>query len=683
MTIQSPCFRCGVFCISSLTWAYCVAYLSDRLAKACVGVSAGITPTSFLWNLFKINICMKNLLQVFAVCIPLVATAVSCYDDSELRGKIETLENTTIAGIKSQISKLESKDAELKDKIDALEKSQASKEEINALKAKDTEIENKISDLKAWAEDLFKNYYTKEEIDSKVNAINVAISELDKALKALEDRVKALEDKLVQVEITLTYPQGNVCLSGTSVEITYTLENADEKTEIYAMVDGLWSVKVVPTDYKSGNIVVTLPEAAYGYNTDANVIVFVNKGGIVSTKAFDIVAGVITSCDNTGIDLGWQEGTFTFNLSSNFDYSVDIDCDWIEVISTKASVVEHSASFSYTENPEDNPARYGVVNLRTPSGDVFCSINVLQSPQPASDPIVFADKNVEKKCVEAFDTNGDGKLSYKEAANVNFFPNAKTDEGFWGEYRRTIKSFDELQYFTSLSNVVCLFMHCSNLESVVFPNSESIQYSTFERVCMNCTNLKRVVLPDNITVIGYSAFYNTSSLEGINVPSTLLRVDDSAFRGSSIKAFDAPEGLLQFGSGCFQSSSIESFRFPSGVIKIPSYIFSNCTKLKKVEIPEGVIEIGTYAFHGSCLSQVTIPSTVTFIDEGAFICTGLIQVTCLATIPPVISRGNFGNYNPVNYVSSDVDFLYVPTESVEAYKNSGWAQYFKNILPIE
>lgn len=622
---------------------------------------------------------MKNLLQVFAVCIPLVATAVSCYDDSELRGKIETLENTTIAGIKSQISKLESKDAELKDKIDALEKSQASKEEINVLKAKDTEIENKISDLKAWAEDLFKNYYTKEEIDIKINAINVAISELDKALKALEERVKVLEDKLVKVEITLTYPQGNVCLSGTSVEITYTLENADEKTEVYAMVDGLWSAKVVPTDYKSGNIVVILPDAAYGYNTDANVVVFVNKGGIVSTKAFAIEAGVITNCDNTGIELGWQEGTFTFNFSSNFDYLVDINCDWIEVISTKASVVEHSASFSYTENPEDNPARYGVVNLRTPSGDVFCSINVMQSPQPASDPIVFADKNVEKICVDRFDTNGDGVVTMREAASYESIYGKKNDiaseGGFFREYQSFVVSFDELKYFTSIKVIPgdC-FHNCGLLKSITLPDSVN-ELGGFSFA--GCTKLQEIILPENTTVIGEYAFASCSSITSFIVTRNVNHIGDNAFMGcSNLKTIDILSlEISNIPRYCFdQCYELTSITLPNQIKTINEGAFINTFKLSDITLPKDIEVIEAWAFYNTQVSSIILPSNIKFIGQYAFTLSNTSY--CYAPEPPLLGLNALGKYGKTIT-------LYVPKDSVEAYKASDWMDYCVNILPIK
>ena len=62
------------------------------------------------------------------------------------------------------------------------------------------------------------------------------------------------------------------------------------------------------------------------------------------------------------------------------------------------------------------------------------------------DNISFADENVKAICVANWDTNGDGELSYAEAAAV-------TDIGQVFRGNSNIKVFDELQFFTGLNNI--------------------------------------------------------------------------------------------------------------------------------------------------------------------------------------------------------------------------------------
>ena len=81
------------------------------------------------------------------------------------------------------------------------------------------------------------------------------------------------------------------------------------------------------------------------------------------------------------------------------------------------------------------------------------------------DNITFVDARVKARCVKNWDTNGDGELSYEEAAAV-------TDLGTAFSYSTGIISFGELQYFTGLKSIGSrAFYECSGLTSVTILNS--------------------------------------------------------------------------------------------------------------------------------------------------------------------------------------------------------------------
>ena len=84
--------------------------------------------------------------------------------------------------------------------------------------------------------------------------------------------------------------------------------------------------------------------------------------------------------------------------------------------------------------------------------------------QSKSNMITFADPAVKALCVAHWDTDGDGELSYEEAALV-------TDLKDFIREDTTIISFYELQYFTGLETIgEYAFSGCNNLTSVVLPN---------------------------------------------------------------------------------------------------------------------------------------------------------------------------------------------------------------------
>ena len=110
--------------------------------------------------------------------------------------------------------------------------------------------------------------------------------------------------------------------------------------------------------------------------------------------------------------------------------------------------------------------------------------------------ITFADPAVKAICVSTttnWDTNHDGELSEAEAAAV-------TDLGEVFKGNTTITSFNELQYFTSLTTIGNnAFDGCSSLTSIVIPNNvTTIGNNAFD----GCTSLTSIAIPNNVTTIG-------------------------------------------------------------------------------------------------------------------------------------------------------------------------------------
>ena len=79
--------------------------------------------------------------------------------------------------------------------------------------------------------------------------------------------------------------------------------------------------------------------------------------------------------------------------------------------------------------------------------------------------VLFADPEVRAICAAHFDSDGDGMLTFDEAAAV-------TDLGLAFKDNTKITSFNELPYFTGLTEIgERAFSGCSNLKSVTIPSS--------------------------------------------------------------------------------------------------------------------------------------------------------------------------------------------------------------------
>ena len=354
-------------------------------------------------------------------------------------------------------------------------------------------------------------------------------------------------------------------------------------------------------------------------------------------------------------------------------------------------------------------------------------------PNP-EDFIQFKDPIAKYACVEKFDTNGDGEISYAEAAAVT------TLEGLFNDWN-TVTEFDEIQYFTSVTstsgvfnglphlkhitipdNITTLgtFRNCSALDTVKLPAA----LTSLPMYCFDgCFTLKSVTLPTGITSIPNNAFRGCAALESLVVPSTVTSVGQYAFDGCTVlTGVDLPSGLKTIGNYAFRScQAIASMDFPASITSIGSGAFSGCTSLTEVTLRNSV-SLDSYAFSGcSSLASVVLPEDMTFIPDYCFQnCIALATIiwpNSLTTIGDYAFNGcRFADAGYALYLPSTITtigcnafdylhhlvlpststvlissnsfivnytFLYVPADMVEMYKvRTNWSNYADQIRPI-
>jgi hypothetical protein len=282
------------------------------------------------------------------------------------------------------------------------------------------------------------------------------------------------------------------------------------------------------------------------------------------------------------------------------------------------------------------------------------------------------------------------------------------------------------------------FNGCTNLVSINLGEVTELTKIS-DTAFNNCSSLKTITIPENVISIGAGAFSGCRGLTKFDVSENNLYFstnkdkegnlignllfyknnDDSYKVITGTSAFDGdfasytPEGvtITTIAESCFEGMgvNIKTVTIPSTVTEISSRAFRDCTNLTTVNLPTGLsaipascfsgcaslttvnnlqynnnlTTISTYAFNKTSLTDITIPSSVTTINDNAFGYITSLSTVTFKGIPGTITSNAFNCAG-----SSEGLTFYVP--GTKDSHNSYWdnvnggrawgAQYCKIVL---
>ena len=203
------------------------------------------------------------------------------------------------------------------------------------------------------------------------------------------------------------------------------------------------------------------------------------------------------------------------------------------------------------------------------------------------------------------------------------------------------------------------FQDYGELTEVIIPNSVTV---IGEQAFWGCSKLRKVTNSDSLKKIGWGAFAGCKELQDIKIPNTVKEIVGIAFVGCDNMKYNEDNQAYYLGNESNpyhtyvmpKSINIEECKINDECKIIPGCAFSGCEKLKTIIIPMSITNICSYAFNS--------------YDK-------LKYIICKSSIPPIIG-----------YIDSEITnnaTLYVPKESIKAYKKTDGWRNFKKIQAIE
>jgi len=189
------------------------------------------------------------------------------------------------------------------------------------------------------------------------------------------------------------------------------------------------------------------------------------------------------------------------------------------------------------------------------------------------------------------------------------------------------------------------FFNCTALTNIELPTTLiEINDCSFPN-----TGLTTIIIPEGITRIGTSAFSNCKQLTNIILPSSLIELGNYVFRNTKITKINIPEGITKITHGCFDNCyELTNIELPSSLIELDNFALS-CTKLKTIIIPNNVKYIGDRCFYDCYyLTNVTLPSSLIELGDDTFYNTSITTIT----IPENVTKIGCGCFENCDELTS-------------------------------
>lgn len=203
------------------------------------------------------------------------------------------------------------------------------------------------------------------------------------------------------------------------------------------------------------------------------------------------------------VDIYSEEQDVVFNMSANFDYTVNIPADakdWVHAkVETRAIEMKPTTLTLHVDENKTGAARSAVISVLDDAGNTCHTATLKQSAWGRE--IVFADANFRDYCFNNFDRNRDGELSIDEIMAV-------TSINVNSRYNNyNITSLQGIERFENLTSLDCSW---NQLESLDLSNNTALTY-------LDCSYNQLVTLDLSYNTALTTLICHTNRIPSLNV----------------------------------------------------------------------------------------------------------------------------------------------------------------------
>ncbi len=215
------------------------------------------------------------------------------------------------------------------------------------------------------------------------------------------------------------------------------------------------------------------------------------------------------------------------------------------------------------------------------------------------------------KHIYGFDTNG--VFAHNNLTSI-VLPEGLETIGDYAFYKNQITSVIIPSSVTDMGEAV---FYGNKIKSVTINSSGHIGYGTFAN-----NEIDTLIFGDSAHDIRITSHaFEDNNLTSLNLPDSVILIGDLAFAKNNIKTLSIPNSVTTCSASAFRDNEIDSAYIDMSYIT--SYLFSSMgggsdINLKSLTLGEHVQRIGKWAFNEGSITTITIPSSVTYIDDGAF-----------------------------------------------------------------